>query len=64
MFRDPARNGYLSMRTERAGGQLYTLGRSRQGAASEYSPILSERGVARPSDDGAVLSTASLEPRV
>jgi len=54
VFRDPAQNVYLSMRTERAGGQRYVESRSRQGAATKYSPILSGRGVARPSDEGAV----------
>jgi 5,5'-dehydrodivanillate O-demethylase len=54
VFRDPAANVYLSMRTERAGGHRYAGSRSRQGAATKYSPILSSRGVARPSDASAV----------
>ena len=54
VFREPAANVYLSMRTERAGGHRYAGSRSRQGAATKYSPILSGRGVARPSDATAV----------
>ena len=42
-FRDPAQNQYLAMQTERAG---YGNVAPRQGAATKYSPILNQRGVA------------------
>src|SRR5262249_3669279 len=45
-FRDPARNEYLSMRTER-GDAEYTGILNRQGAATKYSPILDARAAAQ-----------------
>jgi len=47
-FRDPAKNVYLWMRTERRGGPRYADTLLRQGAATKYSPILNQRGVASP----------------
>jgi 5,5'-dehydrodivanillate O-demethylase len=43
VFRDPAKNAYLPMATERA---MYGNTAPRQGAATKYSPILNQRGVA------------------
>ncbi len=50
VFRDPAVNEYLPMRTERQGSRLIQGVRSRQGAATKLSPILTGRGVSGPSD--------------
>ena len=49
-FRDLTANGYLPMRTERQGSRLIQGVRSRQGAATKLSPILTGRGVSGPSD--------------
>ena len=48
VFRDPARNQYLWMRTEIGQGGLGITVLSRQGAATKYSPILNARGVEGP----------------
>ena len=49
-FRDPAKNVYVAMETE---SRVYADITSRQGAATKFSPILSGRGVAGPSDVGS-----------
>ena len=46
MFRDPAKNEYVWLRTEIGGLRGFTL-RSRQVAATKHSPILNARGVPR-----------------
>jgi 5,5'-dehydrodivanillate O-demethylase oxygenase subunit len=51
-FRDPSRNEYLSMRTERPVGPRYAGTLTRQGAATKFSPILNARGVAKPLEGG------------
>jgi len=50
VFRDPAKNDYLWLRTEVGGRRGFTL-RSRQVAATKHSPILNARGVAKPLED-------------
>lgn len=51
-FRDPEKNVYHSMRTERPVGERYAGVLSRQGAATKYSPILNARGFAKPLEAG------------
>ena len=50
VFRDPAKNEYLGLRTEIGGLRGFTL-RSRQVAATKHSPILNARGVPKPVED-------------
>jgi hypothetical protein len=48
-FRDAAQNAYLPMRTERRherNADFANVPFERQGAATRYSPILNQRGVA------------------
>ena len=52
VFRDPAKNEYLWLRTEIGGLRGFTL-RSRQVAATKHSPILNARGVPKPVEDVA-----------
>jgi 5,5'-dehydrodivanillate O-demethylase len=51
-YRDPEQNQYLWMRTEKAHGPRYAGVLNRQGAATKYSPILNQRGVAKPLEGG------------
>jgi len=48
VFRDPEKNKYLWMRTERREGPRYADTLLRQGASTKYSPVLNARGVAKP----------------
>ena len=50
VFRDPAGNEYLGMNTERPERGTGAPVRSRQGAATKFSPILNARGVPGPSE--------------
>ena len=50
VFRDGDRNTYLGMNTERPERGTGAPVRSRQGAATKYSPILNARGVPGPSE--------------
>ncbi len=56
VFRDPEKNQYLWMRTERGEGGLGISVLTRQGASIKYSPILDARGMAKPLEAPAGVS--------